>query len=59
MDEEMDEGMTNEQSEQLMILSRLHELGLIREMINDGKSVTEAIEERKKELNEQLQNTMR
>ena len=55
-----DEEMTNEQSEQLMIFSRMNELELILEMSKDGKTVdVEAIKERKKELNEQLKNTMR
>ena len=55
----MNEEMTNEQSEQIMIFSRLNELAVIRKMTNAGKTVTEAIEEREKELNEQLASTMR
>ena len=49
-----DEEMTNEQSEQIMIFSRLNELAVIRKMTNAGKTVTEAIEEREKELRESL-----
>ena len=53
----MDEEMTNEQSEQIMIFSRMNELELILEMSKDGKTVdVEAIKERKKELREKLEN---
>ena len=52
-----DEEMTNEQSEQIMIFSRMNELELILEMSKDGKTVdVEAIKARKKELREKLEN---